>query len=50
MGEGTRYERTDHQHMARVREAREQLDRIDPEWSRRILERQRAARGAVRHG
>lgn len=40
---GTRFERTDYQHMARVLEARAQRDRIDPLWSRRLLDARRLA-------
>ncbi|MDN4632753.1 hypothetical protein QCD71_14610 [Sphingomonas sp. PsM26] len=47
---GERFVRNDRQHVARVLDARERLDSIDPLWARKRLDQLRAARGAVRHG
>lgn len=45
---GTRYERTDFDHMAKVRQVRAQRDRIDPLWAHKLLEGRR--RGDTREG
>ncbi|WP_242137344.1 hypothetical protein [Sphingomonas sp. TREG-RG-20F-R18-01] len=47
---GKRFVHNDRVHTARVLEARDRLDRIDPLWIRKRLDQLRAARGAVRHG
>lgn len=45
-----RFVRHDRQHVARVLEERDRIDRIDPLWIRKRLDQLRAARGVVRHG
>lgn len=47
---GQRFVRNDRQHVARVLDERDRLDRIDPLWARKRLDQLHAARGAVQHG